>query len=342
MAKTVLQQYREFHDLYARAHHQLSKSQAHDEANLKWNSMKKNGVLDQEAYKLEISALNSKLMKRKLTMFDFSNNRKVPRVGSSSSSNKPPEPSPSTSSSSSSSSSAAPAAPESSVTAPDLATPTTETEAGRTAEDLSETVEDDLEENELPTTTDAAVRDTPAQDKIKNDLNEVNSLLVRLNEARNLGLGGETNAGFVKQIKDATAKKDSLQKKLNKIEQWRKASKKARDKKKSSIKQAEKDFPGLSERVKSSIYRESPGRPCLEEQFPNLHRDLLEIAAIGAAASDRRREEAFRTVKTLNDLHKALSDLGYQISSRSLYNRLLPKGHSASEAKRHVKTVPVR
>ncbi len=98
----------------------------------------------------------------------------------------------------------------------------------------------------------------------------------------------------------------------------------------------------MTEHVKSSIYRDSLGRPCLEEQFPNLHKDVLEIATIGAAASDRRREEAFFTVKTLNDLHKALSDLGYQISSRSLYKRLLPKGYSAAEAKRHVKTVPVR
>ena len=170
----------------------------------------------------------------------------------------------------------------------------------------------------------------------------MNSQLVRLNEARNLGLGEETNVSLMKQIKDATVKRDSLKKKLNKYEQWRKASKKAREKKKQSIKQAERDFPGLSERVTTSIYRESPGRPCLEESFPNLHKDILEIATIGAAASDRRREECFRTVKTLHDLHKALSDLGYQISARSLYKRLLPKGSSASEAKRHVRTVPVR
>ena len=73
----------------------------------------------------------------------------------------------------------------------------------------------------------------------------MNSQLVRLNEARNLGLGEETNVSLMKQIKDATVKRDSLKKKLNKYEQWRKASKKAREKKKQSIKQAERDFPPL-------------------------------------------------------------------------------------------------
>ena len=99
MAKTVLQQYREFHDLYARAHPQLSKSQAHDEANLKWNSFKTGGKVDQEALKVEVNALNAKLRKRKLTMFDFANNRKMPRVvsPSSPSTSRPPDPSPSTS-----------------------------------------------------------------------------------------------------------------------------------------------------------------------------------------------------------------------------------------------------
>ena len=75
---------------------------------------------------------------------------------------------------------------------------------------------------------------------------------------------------------------------------------------------------------------------------PDLHRDLLEIATIGAACSERRREDLFRSVKTLDDLHNALSGLNYKISRTALYYRLLPKKESSEEGKKHVHTVPVR
>ena len=52
--------------------------------------------------------------------------------------------------------------------------------------------------------------------------------------------------------------------------------------------------------------------------------------------------ETFRSVKTLDDLNHALAELGYQISRSALYHRLLPKGVSSTEAKKHVRTVPVR
>lgn len=348
MSKTVLTLYRDFHDLYARANSNLSKGQAHDEANLKWNSMKKGGVLDQEAYNVEVNTLKSKLRKRKLTMFDFVNNKKQPCVLSTPQPHAPPDSSASTSISGDSTASKS-VSSSAQTTSTTLTNPVTETDssnlvenqAGPSGEASTETTNAD-ELSVLEGDNDAATRDTPAQTKIKEELEAVNKQLVKLNEARNLGLGEETNAGLVKQIKDETAKKNALQRKLDLTEQWRKNSKRARDKKKTAIKNAEKDFPGLSERVNSSIYRESTGRPCLEEQYPNLHKDILEIATIGAAASDRRRQETFRSVKTLADLHNALSDLGYKISKRALYQRLLPKGVSATEAKKHVRTVPVR
>ena len=81
MPKTNLVLYREYHELYGRAHPNLSKGKAHDEVNLKWNSMKKEGKFDLQAYNTEVSALKSKLAKRKLTMFDFANN-KVARTSS--------------------------------------------------------------------------------------------------------------------------------------------------------------------------------------------------------------------------------------------------------------------
>ena len=325
MPKSVLELYREYHELYGRAHPNLSKGRVHDQVNLSWNDMKREGKLNLDAYNSAITALRAKLMKRKLTMFDFSNN-KVARTQSS-----PPTPSVDLSSPSSSRSSSSVAASSTSSSVPDdIAEAGDVTSATAEADDDGDGLEGDK-----------TARDTPAQAKIREELNEVNSNLVKLNEARNLGLGEDTNASLVKQIKDLTAKKNQLQQKLKLTEQWRKNSKKARDKRKAAIKRAENDFPGLAGRM-NTIQRDSPGRPVLEEEYPNLHRDILEIATIGAAASDKRREETFRTVKTLDDLHRALSDLGYHISRSALYQRLLPKGVSATEAKKHVRTVPVR
>ena len=336
MPKSNLELYREYHELYGRAHPNLSKGKAHDEVNLKWNSLKKDGKCDLEAYNKEILALKSKLAKRKLTMFDFANN-KVARTSSlppsTSSAAAIPDSQAEASVSTSSHDSGGAALATSDVV---TASPAEGVGAGDVVDCAA--VEEDDDEAEVG---DKATRDTPAQAKIKEELQEVNARLVKLNEARNLGLGEETNASLVKQIKDVTIMKDALQKKLKVTEQWRKNSKKARDKKKLAIKRAETDFPGLADRMKS-IQRDSPGRPPIEEDYPNLHRDILEIATIGAAASDRRREETFRSVKTLGDLHHALADLGYHMSKSALYLRLLPKGISAAEAKRHVRTVPVR
>ena len=50
----------------------------------------------------------------------------------------------------------------------------------------------------------------------------------------------------------------------------------------------------------------------------------------------------FRSVKSTDQLHSALDDLGYRLSKTALYYRLLPKNSRSSEGKRHVKTVPVR
>ena len=64
--------YWEFHDLYVKAHPNLSKAQCNDEANEKWNSMKKDKkAVDMDVYNREVGTLKSKLIKRKSTMFDF-------------------------------------------------------------------------------------------------------------------------------------------------------------------------------------------------------------------------------------------------------------------------------
>ena len=49
-----------------------------------------------------------------------------------------------------------------------------------------------------------------------------------------------------------------------------------------------------------------------------------------------------RQVKTLDDLHKALHNMGYMVSRSGLYLRLLPRCQTSIEGKKHVKALPVK
>ena len=47
-------------------------------------------------------------------------------------------------------------------------------------------------------------------------------------------------------------------------------------------------------------------------------------------------------MKTLDDLHKALHNMGYMVSRAGLYLRLLPRCPTSIEGKKHVKALPVK
>ena len=314
--------YWEFHDLYVKAHPNLSKAQCNDEANEKWNSMKNDKkAVDMDVYNREVGTLKSKMIKRKATMFDFLLKKRSKKVPSASSvdldinQNK---------------------SPAGSVPSPDDPSTSTNVPTINLTENQGESSQSESEED---TVIKDGRRETPTQNKLKLELADINACLVKLNEARNLGLGSDHCALLTKQISEMTSKKKTVYSRLRSAELTRRRSQKARDKRKRAIEKAKKDFPALAHQLKS---RDMPGRPPLEEELPNLHRDILEIATIGAATSDKRREDLFRSVKTLGDCHQALKDLGYQISRSALYNRLLPRSATSAEAKRHVRTVPVR
>ena len=69
---------------------------------------------------------------------------------------------------------------------------------------------------------------------------------------------------------------------------------------------------------------------------------LLNIVQATSATDDRRRTETLRSLTTLDDLHKELTDLGFNLSRSAVYLRLLPKRGDSREGKRHVQTVPVK
>ena len=72
----------------------------------------------------------------------------------------------------------------------------------------------------------------------------------------------------------------------------------------------------------------------------NLNKQIKELTVTKkeslqklAGTSERIRKNLFRSVKTLDDLHRAISDLGFKISRSALYNRIQPKSQSSNEGK---------
>lgn len=75
---------------------------------------------------------------------------------------------------------------------------------------------------------------------------------------------------------------------------------------------------------------------------PELLKTIIDIAIHGSASHDKRREDMFRSVKTLTELKEKLTHEGFRISRAATYLRLLPRRSNTQEGKRHVITVPVR
>lgn len=88
--------------------------------------------------------------------------------------------------------------------------------------------------------------------------------------------------------------------------------------------------------------RNKTGRPRLEEDQPKLLKTIVDIVIIGSSADERRRIEKIRFVKTVDELHEELSNLGSKLSRSVAYLRLLPRDSRTTEGKRHVVTVPVK
>ncbi|KAJ6646124.1 hypothetical protein Bhyg_01334, partial [Pseudolycoriella hygida] len=167
-----------------------------------------------------------------------------------------------------------------------------------------------------------AKRSTPAQDNLKAECTVLLSDIEALNKRRNLDL-----------ISDDMTKELRLKKKMNR-------QRKFRLHKKNIFAKACEDDPNLKRKLK---IRETVGRPRIEFDQPLLLTAIIDLALQGSAAHERRRDDAIRTVKTLDDLVQKLhEDYGLILSRSATYLRLLPRRSNSIHGKRHVITVPVK
>jgi len=181
-----------------------------------------------------------------------------------------------------------------------------------------------------------SVYKVPAQDRLKNEISAIQAQIAALVSRKNINaLTSEEMKQKQKLVETLREKKASL--KLKRLAQERQA--KFRSEKKSKLEELCQKNPELKQELK---IRNSRGRPCAEEDQPELLKAIVDIATYGSAADDRRRTESIRSVKTLDELTAALRSKGFAISRSGVYLHLLPRRSDTIEGKRHVHTVPVK
>ena len=130
--------------------------------------------------------------------------------------------------------------------------------------------------------------------------------------------------------------KTELEKKLKDLLSRQKSQKKLRNNRSVVLKSAPSEF-------KSKLkVRDQAGKPRIETAQPFFLEAIVNIAMHGSAAQERRRNEIYRSILTLDDLTAQLIRDEFDVTRSSVYLRLKPKRSNSTEGKRHVKTVPVQ
>ena len=160
----------------------------------------------------------------------------------------------------------------------------------------------------------------------------------RLEKLRDSGLATQENLQVLKSTREGLKQdKATLNKKINDA----KRSREFRKRKSELVRSLASESEANTEKLRS-LTRERPGRPPLEDSYPQLHDTIVKIASSLAGADSRRRTDILEACHTLDDLRAALAKDGISLSRSALYLRMTPRRVNSSEGKRHVRTVPVK
>ena len=161
--------------------------------------------------------------------------------------------------------------------------------------------------------------------------------LLSLLELKEIDLGGGMFS-LTTQIKETKDRIKRLKQNLRRSKNLQKAQIKHRTLKKQREEKLKIDHPEFAQSFRLC---DTPRRPRIECDNPGILETILDIT-IGSSCGDRRREDIFRTVRTLDQLTSALHNLGYAVKRGAVYLRLIPRCQSSIEGKKHVKTLPVK
>lgn len=177
---------------------------------------------------------------------------------------------------------------------------------------------------------------TPKQQELSKELNIINQELVGLLARETANLMSED------QKRDAEVKKKrkrEIENDLKTLIASQDRMKKYRLNKKEAMQKVIDEHPELESKLK---IKSKSGRPPLTDEQPELLNAILEIAMYGSAAHEKRRMESLRSIKTLDELHQELQNMGFKLSRSAVYYHLQPSNIRTLDGKRHVNTVPVK
>ncbi|CAG7822262.1 unnamed protein product, partial [Allacma fusca] len=179
-------------------------------------------------------------------------------------------------------------------------------------------------------------RNTPAQQKCKNELNQVNKEIVELTRIKDTGLFFTSDMG--KKLKDLRTHADKLQTNLKKLKSNCEAAVKSRVKRKQQLESIKELLP----ETVATLGRTKKGRPCLEEKQTGLTKAILDIVSRNCNADEKRRCETLMSNMRLKDLLVELKSMGFKISRNGLSLRFKPRNKTSHWGRRHVSTVNVK
>lgn len=194
----------------------------------------------------------------------------------------------------------------------------------------------ETEQNICSKITSSAKR--PAQEATKNEIDLLNGDLVGLYNRQKMDMLTIEEQEILKAKK---RKLDECKKKLKNLQDRQQNQKKFRDNRREALNSAVVADPNLKSKLKIKDSG-SAGRPRLEETQPLLLSEIVRIARHGSAAHEKRQDEIYRSILTLDDLTEQLTKDGFHVKRSSVYLRLQPKRSSSHQGKRHIDTVPVR
>lgn len=174
------------------------------------------------------------------------------------------------------------------------------------------------------------------QIQLQKEIDVLNADICVMQDSYRSGLLSESQE---KELKEKKLKKKELETDLKRKIQDAERSLKARQRKKARQEQAVDKYPGLREELK---IRNGPGQPRLEDEQPLLLKTIIDLAIHGSASHEKRQNDLYRAVRTLDELTQQLQKEGFKISRSGVYLRPLPWRRLSTEGQRHVVTVPVK
>ncbi|CAG8694869.1 3126_t:CDS:2 [Dentiscutata erythropus] len=168
-------------------------------------------------------------------------------------------------------------------------------------------------------------REAPAQFKLKDTIAQLTEELRQLNILEQGGM--ITNIDKEKKTIQCEIRLST--KALHKLEYQKQFQQKYRKQKKQKLLQIERQFKEAG--LDMQLVRPTVGHPSLEEQQPGLLEAIVQIVSPDGQADERWRSEIVWSVKTLDQLQEALTNMNYKLSHSATYLRLIPRRHNSEE-----------